>query len=154
MPAGAWRVDAWLGELRAAASVEVAPGEISSLILELAPAQAAVRSGRLAGRVLDAETGSPIVGATVELPGRERWTLTGSDGGFSFPSLEPGDMAFHATRIGYAEAEGRVTLAPARSVEVEVRLATHAIARGPGETPVKYFGSSAACGAILIWTLR
>src|SRR5690606_29560756 len=102
VPAGAWRLDAWLGELRAAASIDVAPGESSSVILELAPAQAAVRSGRLIGRVLDAETGLPIAGATVELPGSERWTLTGSDGGFSFPFVEPGDMAFHATRIGYA----------------------------------------------------
>lgn len=131
VPAGSWRADARLGELRAAAPVEIAAGEPASLILDLATPQVAGRSGRLSGRVLDAETGSPVAHAAVELVGTQRGTLTGSDGAFSFPFLEPGDVAFRVTMLGYADAEGRVPVAAGQIVEVEVKLTTRVIALEP-----------------------
>lgn len=131
VPAGAWRADAALENWRGAASAEVAAGETTAVVVDLAIPSSAGRSGRLEGRVLDATSRAPVAHAMVEVAGGRRRTFTASDGMFSFPFLEPGDVRFRVTMLGYADAEDEVPVAGGQVVEVEVTLEVQAIALEP-----------------------
>lgn len=128
---GLWRVDATLEDYQGSASVEVLPRQGSVVVLDLSIPGVAGRSGRLAGRVVDAASEAPVAHATVELSEGRRRTVTGSDGGFSFPFLEPGILRFRVTMLGYADAEGEVRVSGGQVLEVEVRLDVRAIAIEP-----------------------
>jgi hypothetical protein len=68
------------------------------LIPALAGAQA---TGRLVGKVIDAEAGVPIGGARVELVGSPLRTTTAVDGRYLFASAPAGSHVLRVTMIGY-----------------------------------------------------
>jgi hypothetical protein len=67
----------------------------------------------------------------VEILGTRQRTLTREDGGFTFSSLEPGQVRLRVTHLGYGEAEGVLQVAVGEMVEVEVKLATEVIVLDP-----------------------
>jgi hypothetical protein len=132
VPAGSWGVEGWLGEYRwGPERVSVTPGERANLALDLRFASGEARTGGVRGRVVDAASGEPVGVADVEIPGTRQKTLTREDGGFTFSSLEPGEVRLKVTHLGYGEAEGAVQVAAGEMVEVEVKLATEVIALDP-----------------------
>jgi hypothetical protein len=68
-----------------------------------APAQAST-TGSLRGRVVDATTNAPIVGATVSAvsPSQTAATVTDSSGAFSFLALNPDTYTLHVEKTGYS----------------------------------------------------
>ena len=73
---------------------------IALLALAAAPALAQSAPDSLVtvtGRVVDAETGAPVVGAGVMLPGLERGAVSQRDGSFALEGVAPGT---HAVRVG------------------------------------------------------
>jgi hypothetical protein len=80
---------------------------LSSLTAQDAPASPP--TGLIVGRVIDAESGRPVSGATVALSGgndgQERWVptrLTGPDGYFVYRNLRAGVYGLSARKPGYA----------------------------------------------------
>ncbi len=62
--------------------------------------------GSLVGSVSDRTTGEPISVAEVELHPGGHTTVTGSDGSFSYPELDPGSCTLYVYKEGYEEAHG------------------------------------------------
>lgn len=84
------------------------------LVGTAAPAQEVGR-GAILGRVTDAHTGRPIVGATVTAANGAARTLTASDGIFCLAPLPPGRHTVTATHGGYEPSS--VAEAPSPSTE-------------------------------------
>jgi hypothetical protein len=84
----------------------------------------------VAGRVISADDGSPLAGASIALSDAGAFT-TGNDGRFRFEKVSEG---LHEVRIelqGYGPALDTVELASGESLELEVRLATKVVAVQP-----------------------
>jgi hypothetical protein len=78
--------------------------------------------GSVAGRVLTAETKSPIVGAEVSVAGQPRQAITDSLGKFSLRDVKAG-MVFVITRaVGFRPDTARVEIFPDESVSRDVTL--------------------------------
>lgn len=76
-------------------------------------------SQSIKGRVTDAITGEPLVGATVVLKGISSKAIVKLDGSFHFKNLKPGDYELVATYIGYSVAKaGPVHIASATDAAV------------------------------------
>ena len=74
----------------------------------------------LGGRVTDAVTGAPIVGATVSVQGRS--TTTSSTGHYGFdPNMTAGTFAVTVTHPLYVEAVRDVDIAPFRIVDFKLQ---------------------------------
>jgi len=58
-------------------------------------------SGKISGRVVDAETGEPIPGANIIVVGKSLGAATNLDGYFYIINLTPGQYALEASFIGY-----------------------------------------------------
>ena len=77
-----------------------------SPVQEVAPPPPAM--GRVLGRVLDAESGAPVAGATVRVSGRALSPLTSEDDGrFVVDRLDPGLVQFDIEHADYAPAKCR-----------------------------------------------
>jgi len=98
---------------------------LAGLLVALPPASL---EGQISGVVQD-QGGRPLEGASVEAWGSDRrlaTRVTGADGAFSFPSLEPREVsALYASRLGFRSA--RVELVPGVSRQ-EIRLVPEPIA--------------------------
>jgi len=75
------------------------------------PAEGAAASGgfRIAGRAVNALTGTPLVRASVTIvdtknPQRSEWTLTSEDGSFEFRKLGAGKYALNGAKRGFMAA--------------------------------------------------
>ena len=79
-------------------------------------------SGRLLGRVLDAETGEPIPRCVVRVAGTARQVETDAAGVFEIDELPPGPVSLFVSIVGYALARPTVDVVPARTTELVVRL--------------------------------
>ena len=80
----------------------------------------------LAGTLVDADGGDPVVGAVVEVrpdDGEPERTLTDEDGRFRFQGLPEGEVEVRAELMGQTEAEERVELTGGAIVEVELVMA-------------------------------
>src|SRR5260370_27914231 len=64
--------------------------------------QPAVPARVISGRVLDAVSRQPVVGAAVEVEGTELRVVSDEDGRYRFEPVPPGAQVLHARRIGYA----------------------------------------------------
>lgn len=71
--------------------------------------QRATRTGKIAGRVVSAESGSPLRRAQININSREaeftRRVTTGSDGRYEFAELPPGRYSLSVSREGYVTLE-------------------------------------------------
>ncbi len=109
----------------------------AALLLGLA-APALAQSGRMAGRVVDGETGDPIVGAqiTIQKPGDDtREALTDDDGRFSLIGFSSGQWQVYVRAEGYQDDLGNVNVTQSTSPAVDFRLnrVRHALVQALGE---------------------
>lgn len=89
----------------------------------------------ISGLILDAVTGTPLVGATVGLSGTAAGSLaSGMDGRFTFGDLASGVYSLQVSKPGYAGASASVSLPPGQSADVGAlrltQLATTGTLRG------------------------
>jgi hypothetical protein len=85
---------------------------------------------RLAGRVLDQESGAPIEGAVVYIAGSSVGVSTPADGSFRITGLPPGTYDLTASRVGYDRWTSPVTLSDSASADVVIRLVPRAVQTG------------------------
>jgi len=104
----------------------------------------AQQQGIVTGRLTDAATGEPLIGANVILVGTFQGSSTGPDGTFSFQA-DVGDYTMRATYIGYGIQEIKIEVKADESTNVDIAL-SEAIAEF-GETVV-IIGSRAERTAI------
>lgn len=85
---------------------------IMLLTLFVAAVASGAPKGRLVeGRVLEAKTEAPVVGAAVRIGNDYLWTTTDIDGNFTFENVQQGGYVLEASCLGYVNA----------SVEIDVR---------------------------------
>ena len=109
----------------------------AALLLGLA-APALAQSGRMSGRVVDGETGDPIVGAqiTIQKPGDDtREALTDDDGRFSLIGFSSGQWQVYVRAEGYQDDLGNVNITQSTSpaVDFELNRVRHALVQALGE---------------------
>ena len=105
--------------------VEVVVPEARVVGVDLGLSAMGTAPGRIVGRVLDAETGRPIEGVTVEVGGAS--TVSDEEGRFMVADVEPGTVSIRARVLGYAPAEGSIELQAGATQGVQVRLGTQPI---------------------------
>lgn len=97
-------------------------------ILLLAGAVGAQNTGAVAGRVIDASTQQPVVGATVTVA--DVGGLTNTTGRFLITGVPAGPQTVRVRQIGYAEATQEVTVAAGQTATLEFALTSQAIGLG------------------------
>lgn len=60
------------------------------------------QSGKITGKILDAETGEPLIGATVGIKGSTKGAVANIDGNYLMLNVAPGTYTLEARYIGYA----------------------------------------------------
>jgi outer membrane receptor protein involved in Fe transport len=98
--------------------------------LSLVPVPAAAQAGAIAGQVVEVETGAPLAGASVEVVGADRRTLSQDNGRFLLRSVPVGTHRLRVTLLGYGELERAVEVAPGRATAVRITLSTEALEVG------------------------
>ena len=106
------------------------------LSLELAPAD-------ISGKVVDKETGQPILGAVVKigLAGESlKGATTGQDGTFFLAQVPPGPKRIAVSLIGYESHAEKISLAPGSTLILDIALLSDPIQLAPveiiGESPL------------------
>lgn len=92
---------------------------IFALLLFL-PFSASAQSGKITGRVLDGETGSPLPGVNVLISGTTQGATTDADGYYNILNVSPGTYNIRASFVGYARTVQE-------DVEVNAGLTTEVI---------------------------
>ena len=77
--------------------------------------------GTVRGKLTDAATGAPLVGANVMLVGTFQGASTSADGTFSFQA-EPGTYTLRASYIGYSTKELQIDVKPNQTTTVDIAL--------------------------------
>jgi TonB-linked SusC/RagA family outer membrane protein len=95
--------------------------------LSPAPPRADRLAGTVTGRVLDATSQQPIVGATVAVVGTSIGSVTGTDGRFTLPGVPAGQHQLHATMVGFAEQTQSVTVTDGATATVDFSLQPQAV---------------------------
>ncbi len=107
------------------------PGRLSGLALTISllflgsPAAGAQQSekGRIVGQIFDAETGRPLPGARIRLPGAHLETLAGVEGRYTLVSVPPGTHEILVLMVGYAsKTVTGIEVAGAGATRVDVTL--------------------------------
>ncbi len=62
-------------------------------------------SGQIAGLITDKETGEPVIGATVMLPGTQLGAMTDLDGQYTIEGVPPGVYTVKMSSVEYETAE-------------------------------------------------
>ncbi|MBV9988318.1 MAG: TonB-dependent receptor [Chitinophagaceae bacterium] len=76
----------------------------------------------LRGKVVDAATGEPLVGAIVGVRGANSQTIARLDGSFQLKGLKPGRTMIEARFAGYKSSEYPVTLAAGNVITLDISL--------------------------------
>ncbi|MEX0721898.1 MAG: TonB-dependent receptor [Balneolaceae bacterium] len=77
---------------------------ITLLLFFLLHSFVVAQSGKIQGKVLEAGTGEPLIGATVSIQNTTKGTVTDVDGEYLMLNVEPGTYTLEARFIGYATA--------------------------------------------------
>ena len=85
------------------------------------PAAAQEQTFTLAGQVVDAETGRPLVAAVVKFPELVRYAFAGVDGRFAFDDFPPGTWEVIVEQLGYHTSESQVALSDGAGLHVRLR---------------------------------
>ncbi|MEM9491122.1 MAG: TonB-dependent receptor plug domain-containing protein, partial [Myxococcota bacterium] len=86
------------------------------------PPAPAAASGTIAGRVVDAGSGRPLVAAVVQVQGRDLGALTAGDGRFSIAEVPAGRYRLVVTSAAGASAEAAVEVGAGQTAAVEVAV--------------------------------
>lgn len=92
-------------------------------LLLIFESEAHEQEGVIQGKIVDSQTQEPIGGATVNLIGTTRGTVSDNDGTFRFPELSIGHYTLQVSYMGYVEI--RVTdinVEPDKSTSLEIHL--------------------------------
>jgi iron complex outermembrane receptor protein len=76
----------------------------------------------LFGRVTNAATGRPLIGARVEIQGQDRVTFTDSEGEYRFTGIPPGDVMLSVSYTGLDSAVIPAVVASGTAVRKDVGL--------------------------------
>ena len=85
------------------------------------------QSGTVSGRVTDADTGDPLVGANVIVVGTNLGAATDINGEYSIGSVPSGDQRLNANYIGYASSSLNVNIAADGSSTADFTLSVAAL---------------------------
>jgi hypothetical protein len=86
---------------------------------------------RVQGRVIEAETGTPIGDATLRIAGTPLSRVSAADGSFTIEGLPPGEYALEAEHLAYRAWTDSLEVEFDTDVTLEVRMATSAIPLEP-----------------------
>ncbi len=81
-------------------------------------------SGSISGRTIDAQTGMPIVGASITIPLLSRAVISDEGGHFLHSTLEPGSYVVQVHAVGYIPSAKAFDLTTGQSVTHEFQLTT------------------------------
>jgi Ca-activated chloride channel family protein len=84
----------------------------------------AAGSGRVTGRVIDAATSQPIVGATVSIEGTRLSTQTDHDGRYTLSNVPAGEVTVRVTSQVAAATRQRVTVTAGQTVRLDLHIST------------------------------
>jgi iron complex outermembrane receptor protein len=87
---------------------------------------AAQGTGTVRGTVVDSVTRAAIVGATVQVQGTQRSTVTGNDGSFTLADVPEGSVVVRVTRIGFGPQQQTVTVPAGGTVDAQFALSPQA----------------------------
>lgn len=87
----------------------------------------AQQTGTITGRVTDAASGQPLVGAQMIVAGTNLGTLTNADGQYAIRNVPPGEREVRAMLIGYSQLTQTVTVPPGGSATADFQLETSAV---------------------------
>jgi len=88
---------------------------LPSFLFLLCACTLSAQSGTVTGNISDKD--GPLIGATVELLGEGKGTVTDLDGNFSI-ELEPGDYTLEASYAGYEAMQKTIRVASGQSRRV------------------------------------
>lgn len=88
---------------------------VAALFLSQAALAVAQVSGTIVGEVRDRDTGEPLIGAQVHLPGTTIGTVTDEAGRFRLAAVPAGMTALRAELLGYRTEESRIDVAAGRT---------------------------------------
>jgi hypothetical protein len=112
-----------------------APGAEVSVPADVSVAHAWDRllqaTGRIHGRVRDAETGRGVGGADVRLLSTGVWAQTDATGRFTFRDVAPGEHRMETRMLSYATRRDTIMLPPGAAVDVDLRLPTDPVELEP-----------------------
>ena len=105
------------------------------LLLALPGVALAQNTGKLSGRVTDAETGDPLIGANVFLADIQRGAATDIDGNYTILGIPVGEYAVQYSYTGYqTQTVTGVEISQGRTRTVDIDLAPESL----GEVVVEY----------------
>jgi hypothetical protein len=93
--------------------------------------------GTIAGRVIDAATAEPRLGATVGITGTPRGAVADSTGRFVIAGVAPGRATLRARLFGYRTVDREVIVTRGDTTRVEFRLETEAAVLGAVRTEAR-----------------
>jgi TonB-dependent receptor len=97
----------------------------SAGVARVADAQPSARvaaTGAIAGKVLDAATGAPLIGADVALDGTAFTTATDRTGDFRLSDIPPGSYSLLVLYLGHTEQRTDIVITAGRTIPVDVKL--------------------------------
>jgi len=100
---------------------------LSMMVLATAWPAAAQEVGRLAGRVVEAESGRPLAGASVTVRGTSLATVTDARGQFIIPVVPAGVHTVVVAYLGRETREQEVTVTAGTVARLDVELASQAL---------------------------
>ena len=103
-------------------SVAVLP-VLLGLLLTVGPLHAQTPAGRIVGRVVDAASGAPLIGADVVVEGTSLVTATDRTGAFQIVGVPAGEATVVIAYLGHSDERARVTVTAGQPVTVDVKLA-------------------------------
>lgn len=80
----------------------------------------AVSQNSLTGKIIDSETGNPVLTATIYIPQLEKGTVTGLDGNFQFTSISPGSYQMVISSLGYATKTTNIQVPSSEELVIEL----------------------------------
>lgn len=93
----------------------------------IAPAALAQQgTGTVRGRIMDASTRQPVVGAQVQIVGTAQGAVTDDAGQYMIPGVSAGEQRVRVRRVGYAPLERPVTLRAGQALTENFDLSTAA----------------------------
>jgi Fe(3+) dicitrate transport protein len=78
--------------------------------------------GAIAGKVLDRQTGDPLMGANVYIQGASAGSATNATGAFLIGDIPPGEYYIICSYLGYYESRTRVTVSSGDTVSLRFEL--------------------------------
>jgi TonB-dependent starch-binding outer membrane protein SusC len=95
------------------------------MLLFAVPLHAQETTGIVTGQIVDGESLRPLPGVAVRIA--DRSALTGRNGRFAVDRVPAGTHTLTATRIGYADVSGPVTVVAGQTVNVDLAMESEAV---------------------------